>query len=281
MFFCRLAKMLLKPALQIKQFCRFKTFRATPTKAFQRIVADIKYRKLAGLEPRPSVANLPETKFYKVVGNMKIYKSLSPGLTNRRHPTRFHLWKKSCIKRLSIGKRSTGGRNNTGRITVRHRGGGHKKRIRIIDFKRNDNCSHRVERFEYDPNRNGELMLLRNLSTNELSYVIRVIGVEVGQVIYNYGGGVPVEAPGQQQLTKAELLKPGNCLPISQIPVGTLINSISLKPGGGAKIARAAGTFAQILATTPSGHCQLKLCKFINSITGNKIGWIGLFGHYW
>ena len=257
-----LVKMHLNPSSAIRIFCRQKTFRATPTKAFRKVLADIKYRKAAGLEPRPSAANLKETKFFKVVGPMKIYTSLSPGLTNRRHPTRFHLWKKSCVKRLSYGKRSTGGRNNTGRITVRHRGGGHKKRVRIIDFKRNDGCAHRVERFEYDPNRNGELMLMRNLSTNELSYVIRPIGVEVGQVIYNYGSRVPAAAPGQEVLSKAELLKDGNCLPIRSIPVGTYIHCIGLSPNGPAKLCRAAGTFAQILSVTPSGHCQLKLCRY-------------------
>ena len=256
-FFSSTSNLLMFKPLGI--FCRFKTFRATPTKAFKRKLAEIQYKKANNI-PVPLSANLTETKFFKVVGPIKIYKSLSPGLTNKRHPTRFHLHKRSCVKRLSYGKRSTGGRNNTGRITIRHRGGGHKKRVRIIDFKRCGASEHRVERFEYDPNRNAELMLVRNMSTNELSYVLRIIGVNVGQLIYNYGDGVPVASPGQPSLSKADLIKEGNCLPIRSIPVGTSVNSISLKPGGPAKFCRAAGTFAQILSITPSGHCQLKLC---------------------
>ena len=89
-----------------------------------------------GLRYEKGQANVMENDFWKVEGGMKMYKSVSPGMTMRKHPTRFHLHKGSAIKRLSVGKRSTGGRNCTGRVTVRHRGGGHKKRIRKIDFRR-------------------------------------------------------------------------------------------------------------------------------------------------
>jgi hypothetical protein len=165
---------------------RQKTFRKTPTKAFLKVLADVKYRAAANLPPRPKASNLLETKFFKVVGNMKIYKPVSPGMTNRRHPTRFHLWKGEAVKRLSYGKRSTGGRSSSGKISVRHRGGGHKKRVRIIDFERKTPGEYKVERFEYDPNRNGELMLLRHLATNELSYIIRTEKVQVGDILYSY-----------------------------------------------------------------------------------------------
>jgi ribosomal protein L2 len=246
---------LFKPPLQQ---VRFKTFRKTDTRAFKKVVADIKYRKSQGLEPRPSVANLTETKFFKVVGNMKIYKSLSPGLTNRRHPTRFHLHKGSCIKRLSYGKRSTGGRNRTGKITVRHRGGGHKKRVRMIDFSRSTPGEYRVERFEYDPNRNAELMLLRHLSTNEFSYSIRTAGVEIGAGLYSFPNGIPQPAPNERELTKSELIQTGNCLRIKDIPTGSFIHNIGLVAGGPAKMCRAAGTFSQLLSIS-NGFAQLRL----------------------
>lgn len=200
-----------------------------------------------------------ETKFFKVAGNMKIYKSLSPGLTNRRHPTRFHLWKGSCVRRLSVGKRSTGGRNCHGRITVRHRGGGHKKRIRFVDFHRATPGEYRVERFEYDPNRTGELILLRHLSTNELSYIIRPANVNVGDVLYSFPKGVPPVSPGEKEIPKSELAKDGNCLRISEIPVGSYIHCIGLKPFGPAKMCRSAGTYAQILSTSPNGYAQLRM----------------------
>jgi ribosomal protein L2 len=237
---------------------RHKTFRKTDTKAFKKVIADMKYRKAVGLPARPSVANITENKFFKVVGNMKIYKPLSPGLTNRRHPTRFHLHKGPCIQRLSYGKRSTGGRSSNGRVAVRHRGGGHKKRVRMIDFSRATPGEYRVERFEYDPNRNGELMLMRNMSTNEFSYIIRTVDVPIGTILYSFPLGVPTVAPGETELTKSELIKDGNCLPIKNIPVGTFIHCIGLKPGGPAKMCRAAGTSAQILSIT-NGYAQLRM----------------------
>jgi ribosomal protein L2 len=142
-----------------------------------------------------------ESKFFKVIGDMKVYKPITPGLANRRQPTRFHLHKGSCIKRLSVGKRSTGGRNRTGKVTVRHRGGGHKKRIRL--FQLPVQGEYRVERFEYDPNRNGELMLVRHLSTNEFYYLLRTSGVEIHQTIHHFPNGVPSEIT----ISKSELIQ--------------------------------------------------------------------------
>ncbi|KAI8806199.1 translation protein SH3-like domain-containing protein [Cladochytrium replicatum] len=132
-----------------------------------------------------------ENKFWKVVGDMKIYKNVTPGTRHRRHPTRFHLWKGTAVRRLSVGKRGTGGRNNTGRITTRHRGGGHKKRLRKVDFFRRTPGGHEVVRLEYDPNRSAELALLRSLSTNEFSYVLRQGDVKVGDVLYSWRQGIP------------------------------------------------------------------------------------------
>eukprot|EP00842_Homolaphlyctis_polyrhiza_P003409 jgi/Hompol1/4069/HPOL_000900-RA len=117
---------------------RFKTFRKTLTKAFKKRAAWVAAMAAAGTPVPEATYRGPvmENKFWKVVGGFKVYKSVSPGSTNRRHPTRFHLHRGSCVWRLSYGKRSTGGRNRTGRITVRHRGGGHKKRVRCVDFMR-------------------------------------------------------------------------------------------------------------------------------------------------
>jgi hypothetical protein len=116
---------------------RFKTYRRSPTKLQLKYIAEKKYRKAVGLGPLPSLRNPKlETRAFKVENGMKIYKALTPGLRNRKHPTRFHLWKGGAVRRLSFGKRSTGGRNCHGRVTTRHRGGGHKKRVRCVDFYR-------------------------------------------------------------------------------------------------------------------------------------------------
>jgi len=134
---------------------------------------------------------------------------------------------------LLATKSKNGGRNNQGRITTRHQGGGHKQRYRIIDFKRNkDNVPARVERLEYDPNRSANIALLL-YSDGERRYVIAPKGVRAGDTLYS-----GVSAP----------IKPGNCLPLRNIPVGTTVHCIELRPGKGAQMARSAGASAQLVA---------------------------------
>ena len=130
-------------------------------------------------------------------------------------------------------KTSTGGRNNNGRITTRHRGGGHKRRYRIIDFRRNkDDIRGKVERIEYDPNRSAHLALILYVD-GERRYILAPKNVRTGDEIMS-----GLQAP----------IKPGNALPLRNIPVGTLIHCIELKPGKGAQMVRAAGGSAQIVA---------------------------------
>lgn len=130
-------------------------------------------------------------------------------------------------------KSKTGGRNNQGRITTRHIGGGHKQHYRIIDFKRNKiDIPAVVERIEYDPNRTANIALLL-FKDGERKYIISPIGIEVGQELIS-SETVPV--------------KPGNCMPLRNMPLGTTIHCIELKPGKGAQIARSAGTSAQLVA---------------------------------
>ncbi len=134
---------------------------------------------------------------------------------------------------LVAKKSKTGGRNNQGRITTRHRGGGHKRRYRIVDFKRNkDGVPGIVERIEYDPNRSAHLCLIKYLD-GERRYIIAPKGLEVGDTIQS-----GVEAP----------IAPGNALPLRNIPVGTTVHCVEMKIGKGAQIARSAGTSAQLVA---------------------------------
>jgi large subunit ribosomal protein L2 len=134
---------------------------------------------------------------------------------------------------LVAKKTSTGGRNNHGRKTSRHRGGGHKQRYRVIDFKRaKDGVPATVASVEYDPNRNCRILLL-HFHDGEKRYVLAPEGVAVGDILQN--------GPGSE-------IRPGNALPLRYIPVGTTVHAIELKPGGGARMARSAGASAQLVA---------------------------------
>jgi large subunit ribosomal protein L2 len=134
---------------------------------------------------------------------------------------------------LVAKKSSTGGRNSQGRKTARHRGGGHKQRYRIVDFRRNkDGVPAKVAEIEYDPNRNCRIALL-HFADGEKKYILAPEGVKVGDVLQN-GQGAEIRS--------------GNALPMRYIPVGTTVHNVELKPGGGGKMARSAGTSVQLVA---------------------------------
>jgi large subunit ribosomal protein L2 len=137
------------------------------------------------------------------------------------------------LKSLLSSKNRTGGRNNSGKMTVRHRGGGHKKRYRIIDFKRNKfDVLAEVKTIEYDPNRSAFIALIEYID-GEKRYIVAQSGIKVGQKISSGENSSP---------------EVGNALPLSKIPLGTVISCIELNPGAGAIIARSAGAFAQLMA---------------------------------
>lgn len=134
---------------------------------------------------------------------------------------------------LVVKKSKTGGRNNQGRITCRHIGGGHRQKYRLVDFKRNkDGISAKVERLEYDPNRSAHLALLL-YKDGERRYIIAPNGLKAGDEVVS----------GPESAIKA-----GNCLPLNNIPVGSTIHCIEMQPGAGAKIARSAGASVQLIA---------------------------------
>jgi large subunit ribosomal protein L2 len=143
------------------------------------------------------------------------------------------LHKGAPVRALTESKNKSGGRNNNGRITTRHIGGGHKQKYRIVDFKRDkDGIPAAVERLEYDPNRSANLALLL-YKDGERRYIIAPKGISAGNELVS-GANSPIKA--------------GNTLPLSNIPVGTQIHCVEMKPGKGAQIARSAGTSAQLLA---------------------------------
>ena len=144
---------------------------------------------------------------------------------------------------LLDSKSKSGGRNNAGRITTRHRGGGHKQRYRIVDFKRNKlDVPARVERIEYDPNRSAHIALLL-YADGERRYILAPKGIKAGDEVRN----------GSKAAIKA-----GNAMPMSFIPVGTLVHNVEMKPGKGGQIARSAGSSVQLVART-GDHATLRL----------------------
>ena len=168
-------------------------------------------------------------------------------------------------KTLTVGKRSTGGRNSSGQLSVRYRGGGHKRKLRLVDFKRNkDGVEAIVKTIEYDPNRSARIALLF-YKDGEKSYILAPNGLEVGQIVMS-GADVAPEV--------------GNALPLANIPVGTLIHNIELRPGQGAVMARSAGTFAQLtsregdyaIIKLPSGETRkiLLTCRATVGVVGNS-----------
>ena len=164
---------------------------------------------------------------------IKKYKPVTPGQRNKAISAFDEITAKKPYKGLLTPLKSTGGRNNTGQMTVRYRGGGHKRMYRIIDFLRDkDACKATVLTVEYDPNRSARIALVQ-YEDGEKRYIIAPAGIKVGQIVES-GSGVAPEM--------------GNCLPLSEIPVGTLVHAIELRPGQGAAMARSAGTFAQLAA---------------------------------
>ena len=174
---------------------------------------------------------------------MKSFKPVTPGLRQLVLVDRSELYKGKPLKKLTVGKPAKGGRNNTGRITVRFQGGGHKQSYRIIDFKRRKlDMAAKVERIEYDPNRTSFIALVK-YTDGEQAYIIAPQRLSVGDEVI---------ASNQADV------KPGNAMPLSNIPVGTIVHNIEMKIGKGGAIARSAGTFAQIVGRD-AGYVVVRL----------------------
>ena len=164
---------------------------------------------------------------------IKKYKPVTPGQRNKAISSFEELTTNKPYKKLLAPLKSTGGRNNTGQMTVRYRGGGHKRMYRIIDFLRNkDGVKATVQTIEYDPNRSARIALVQ-YEDGEKRYILAPNGIKVGQIIES-GDSVAPDL--------------GNTLPLGNIPVGTLVHAIELRPGQGAAMARSAGTYAQLAA---------------------------------
>jgi large subunit ribosomal protein L2 len=174
---------------------------------------------------------------------LKVYKPTSPGTRGLILVDKSSLWKGRPMKELTEGLIKTGGRNNHGHITTRHIGGGHKRRYRLVDFKRlKDNIPAKVERIEYDPNRTAFVALIK-YNDGEYSYILAPQRLSIGDEV---SSGANAD------------IKPGNCLEMKRIPVGTIVHNVEIKPQKGGQVARSAGSYAQIVGRD-AGYIMLRL----------------------
>jgi len=174
---------------------------------------------------------------------LKKFNPTTPGRRGLVLVNRAGLWKGDPVKALTEGLTKSGGRNNAGRITARRRGGGHKRRYRMIDFKRRRfDAPAKVLRLEYDPNRTAFIALIE-YEDGEVSYILAPQRLEAGDSVIS---GASAD------------IKPGNALPLSSIPVGTIVHNVEMKPGKGGQIARSAGTYVQLVGRD-AGNALLRL----------------------
>jgi len=174
---------------------------------------------------------------------LKTFKSYTKSTRGTVLVDRKNLWKGKSLKSLTVGSHSTGGRNNLGRITSRHKGAGHKQKYRQIDFyRKKDDMKAKIERIEYDPNRSAYVALIK-YEDGVMNYIIAPNKIKIGDEIVS-GRNKKIEV--------------GNCMQLSDIPTGTDIHNIELQPNSGAKLVRSAGASAQI-SGTDDNYCIIKL----------------------
>jgi len=241
------------------------------------------------LEQRPTDVNAALSRTSTLY---KTYKPITPSIRHLRRPLNPHLYKGRPLRLLTVALRKKGGRNSTGRITVRSRGGGHRRRIRLVDFMRTEPGPHDVVRIEYDPNRSAHIALLKNRNPNveglkRWSYILACEGLRAGNVVESFRKGIPdglvegfvdsskirgkafvaddvdsatANASLAIGLLRARTVKPGNVLPLRLIPTGTIIHSIALSPDGRAILVRSAGSFGQVIVHEDNGrYSQVRL----------------------
>ncbi|MEO5374987.1 MAG: 50S ribosomal protein L2 [Alphaproteobacteria bacterium] len=191
---------------------------------------------------------------------LKTFKPATPSLRQLVIVDRSELHKGKPVKALTEGKKKNGGRNNLGRVTCRHQGGGHKQRYRLVDFKRRKaDMAAVVERLEYDPNRSAFIALIK-YEDGEQAYIVAPQRLKVGDSVVS-GDRVDI--------------KPGNAMPLRNMPVGTIIHNVEMKPGKGGQLARSAGCYAQLIGKD-AGYAQLRLSSGeLRVVRGECMGTVG------
>ena len=252
---------MLQPRLLLRQpsraACRYLPTRQNLPRTYATVIESVDVQSPPSVEATASGFAPPA-----VVGNgnaafmLRTYKPRTPGVRHLRRPINDHLWKGRPFLPLTFRKKGhgKGGRNNSGRVTVRHRGGGHKRRIRTVDFDRMTPGKHTVERIEHDPGRTAHIALLNEEATGRKSYIVAAEGMRTGDVVQSYRAGVPrdlLESMGgaiDPGVLAAKTAWRGNCLPVHMIPIGTMIYNVGSTQGRGAVFCRSAGTYAIVVS---------------------------------
>ncbi|KAF5352821.1 hypothetical protein D9756_006167 [Leucocoprinus leucothites] len=252
-----------------------------------RPVHAVQSRSYAAEVWKKSTNSETQAAFVRTETLFKTYKPITPGIRHLKRPLNLHIWEGRPVRLLTVARRRKGGRNSQGVITVRHRGGGHRQRIRIVDFHRNEPGVHDVVRIEYDPGRSAHIALVCNREQNaegtkKWSYILATEGMRAGDQVQSFRQGIPkgfipgfddVFTEGKEDssqtssqtlalgLLRTLTLKPGNVLPLKLIPPGTIIHNISLKTDGPGILVRSAGSYGQIISNADGDryvHVQLQ-----------------------
>lgn len=210
-------------------------------------------------EPRGVQSHPSHTPEEPSAAILRTYKPRTPGVRHLKRPINDHLYKGRPHLPLTFARKGQhlGGRNShTGRITVRHRGGGAKRRIRVLDYHRMEPGKHLVERIEYDPNRSAHIALLSRSvgQTRNYSYIVAPHGMRAGEEVESFRQGIPdhlvreLGGTADAGMIAAKTAFRGNCMPLHMIPPGTIVYNVGLKKGGGAQLCRSAGAFATVVS---------------------------------
>ncbi len=250
---------MLQPRIPFRAFCR-GCQSATPVwrRSYAQVIDPVhpSTSVLDTAHANPPLAE-PEDRVGPAKGEVRLrrYTPRTPGIRHLIRPVNDHLWRGRPWYPLTIPKKghARGGRNNTGHVVVRHRGGGHKRRIRTVDFMRQQGGKHFVERIEHDPGRSAHIALVRNLETNERTYILAAEGLRPGDTVESYRSGLPerlIKEMGgtlDQGVIASKTAWKGNCLKLGMIPVGTPIFNIAPTKDSIGKICRSAGTHGIII----------------------------------
>ncbi|CDO51848.1 hypothetical protein DV451_003040 [Geotrichum candidum] len=196
-------------------------------------------------------------KLAKAAVQMKTKYPSSPSLRWYRTPVYPYLHKGKPVKELTLPRKKHSGRNNRGRITVRHQGGGHKQRIRKVDFFRRTMGKQTVVRIEYDPGRSAHIALVEHNKTGALSYILACEGLRAGDVVESFRSGIPqdlIDTMGgtlDTAMLSSHTAQRGNCLPLRLIPLGTIVHNIGITATGPGKLCRSAGTYGRLFELHP------------------------------
>lgn len=213
-----------------------------------------------------------QLKVVKTQVQMKAPRPVSPSLRWYRWPIYNYLHRGGPVKPLTVTRKPSSGRNHTGRITVRHQGGGHARRVRVVDLHRLGSGVKRVERIEYDPNRSAHLALLSEPSPQGhgvlYSYIPATVGMRAGDEVQSFRQGIPSDVMAKMGgsadpgILAGLVAKRGNCMPLHMVPLGTVVHNIGLTKQGPAKFCRSAGTYGRLYEKIPSqGRAIVRLAS--------------------